>query len=105
MSESISDKDVSPLRGLVEKALFDLKKSEKSPKNKVADAWNQLVGPRIGKHTRPYALRGKRLFVRVDDSSWAFELSTRYKATLLRRLKHAVGEDCVSDIFFKVGDL
>ena len=93
------------LREVIEKVLFDLKNSEKSPTNKVADLWPKLVGPRIGKHTKPYALRNKKLFVRVDDSSWAFELNTRYRASLLRRLQHALGEEAVNDLRFKVGDL
>lgn len=93
------------LKDVVEKVLFDLKKSEKSPKNRVGDVWNHLVGAKISKHSKAYALRNKTLFVRVDDSSWAFELSTRYKAGLLKRLQHTLGENTVSNIYFSVGDL
>ncbi len=101
-----SEIDISlPLKGVVEKVLFDLKKSQKSPKNSVGDLWAHHAGPRVAKHTKAYALKGKTLFVRVDDSSWAFELTTRYKPALLKRMQHALGEKTVSNIHFKVGEL
>jgi predicted nucleic acid-binding Zn ribbon protein len=97
--------DERPLQGLIEKVLFDLKKQENSPKNRLIDVWIRLVGPRIARHTKPYALKNKNLFVRVDDSTWAFELSTKYRATLLKRLQNALGEENVANLYFKVGEL
>ncbi len=94
-----------PIGSLLEKALFGLKKSQESPTNRIAELWPRLAGPKISKHTKPFSLKNKKLFVRVDDSSWAFELTTRYKAGLLKRLQHALGEGAVSDIYFKVGEL
>jgi predicted nucleic acid-binding Zn ribbon protein len=94
-----------PLGDLVEKALLGLKKLQKSPNNRVADLWPALVGPKIARHTKPFGLKNRILFVRVDDSSLAFELSTRFKMGLLKRLNHALGEGQVANIYFKVGSL
>lgn len=94
-----------PISGLVEKVLFDLKKSQESPTNRIAELWPRLAGPKISKHTKPINLRNKKLFVRVDDSSWAFELNTRYKTGLLKRVQNALGEGIVSEIYFKVGEI
>ena len=92
-----------PLSGLVEKVLFDLKKNQNEPKNKINEVWQEVAGSRIGKHSQPYKLHNDQLLVFVDDPSWAFELQTRYKAALLKRLQSALGERTVKDIRFKVG--
>ena len=71
----------------------------------LTEVWGKAVGSEQARHSEPYALHGKILFVRVDDSTRAFELSRRYKMSLIRRMQHAIGEDEIKDIVFRVGAL
>lgn len=94
-----------PLKEAVEKALLGLKKSQTDPKYRVLELWADIVGQRIASHTKPQKLRKGKLSVLVDDSGWAFELSTRYRTAILKRLKNALGEEAIEKVYFKVGDL
>lgn len=68
-------------------------------------AWESAVGTEEAKHSEPYALRGRILFVRVDDSTRAFDLSRKSKTSLIRRMQHELGDDQLQDIVFRVGEL
>ena len=85
--------------------LGELKERGPSHYGSATEAWEKVVGSECAKHSEPYALRGKILFVRVDDSTRAFELSRRYKKSIMRRMQHEMGEDQLHDIIFRVGQL
>ena len=95
----------SSIKEIVKSVVNNLDKQHITRKGEVLEFWGGMVGPKIASHTKAYAIRQKRLYVRVDDSTWAYELSQRYKSAFLERLRHAFGEDLVNDIRFKVGEL
>ncbi|MBI4430815.1 MAG: DUF721 domain-containing protein [Candidatus Omnitrophica bacterium] len=96
---SLGIKDVIP------RVLKNLSGKRLSTFAQLTQAWDSLVGESQAKHSEPYALRGKILFARVDDSSRAFELSRKYKMSLIRRAQFIVGEENIKDIVFRVGEL
>ena len=65
--------------------------------------WERLVSGEQAEHSEPYALRDKILFVRVDDSTRAFDLSRRFKQSLIRQICETLGEETLKDIVFRVG--
>lgn len=93
------------IANILPSVLESAKKQAPSGFEVMTRAWETAVGAEQSEHSEPYALRGKILFVRVDDSTRAFELSRRFKRSLIRRIQHAVGEDKLEDIVFRVGEL
>lgn len=67
--------------------------------------WDGFVGQEVAKHTAPAFLKKGILFVNVDSSAWAYELSTHLKNILLGKINEGVGQEVVKDIHFKVRDL
>lgn len=94
-----------PLKGELEKILAGIRKKDEDPGNCIRENWGDFAGKRISDHSKPYALKNRTLFVRVDNATWAYELAARYKAHLLKRLQDKFGEKTVKDICFKIGDL
>lgn len=65
--------------------------------------WECLVGKEVAKHTVPAFLKKGVLFITVDSSAWAYELSTHLKGIIVRNINVGVGADVVKDIHFRVG--
>lgn len=64
--------------------------------------WDGFVGKEVARHTAPAFLKKGILFVQVDSSAWAYELSTHLKSIILKNINEGMGEDLVKDIHFKV---
>lgn len=65
--------------------------------------WQEIVGDKLSKISKPEMIRGKSLVVRVANSAWAQELSF-HKELLLKRLRpHLESELELDDITFYVG--
>ena len=67
--------------------------------------WPKIVGENTAKHSAPYRLSRDKLYVLVENSMWAFELSRRYKMPILQKLKQLLGPNKVNDLCFRVGEL
>lgn len=93
------------IKEILPSVLTTLSKRQLSVFAQLTEAWETFLGSGQAEHSEPYALRGKILFVRVDDSSRAFELSRKYKRSLIRRAQFVVGENQLKDIVFRVGEL
>lgn len=70
--------------------------------------WRAIMGASIADRTRPEAIQGSTLVVRVSNPQWAQELSFQ-KEIILKRLNrflsdsHAMAQ--VNDVRFVVGDI
>jgi len=69
----------------------------------IKTGWDGFVGKEVAKHTTPAFLKQGTLFVNVDSSAWAYELSTHLKDIMSRKINDGLGEEVVKDIHFKVG--
>jgi predicted nucleic acid-binding Zn ribbon protein len=59
--------------------------------------WAQIVGPELGEHTQPEALRDGELTVVADSTAWATQLRL-LAAQLLRRLNAELGAGAVQRV-------
>ncbi len=66
--------------------------------------WEGIVGTQIATHARPGGIRFKKLSVLVASSIWVQQL-TFLKPTLIQRLNEAAGEQVITDLVIRVGDL
>jgi predicted nucleic acid-binding Zn ribbon protein len=76
----------------------------RAAEHKVFAAWSGAVGVGLTARSRPETLRGRTLFVRVESSALAHEL-TLLKATVLLRLGQTLGPGVVDDLRTRVGPL
>lgn len=66
--------------------------------------WDKVVDHKIQKHTKALKLQRKVLYVTVESSTWASELSF-FKKEMLEKLNEKAGYTAVRDIRFKVGGI
>ena len=78
---------------------------ERIEEGQLLENWENLVGKEIARHTQPVGIKKKKLFVKVDSSTWVYELSTHHKEEILDRLKQASKKFLIADIYFKIGKL
>lgn len=93
------------IKDLIGGVIASLSTPEKSKRQQLVDSWRAIAGPKIAPHTKPSLSSEGKLFVWVDDSTLAFELNQRYKQTFLKRVQAVLGENEVTDICFRVGQL
>ncbi len=68
----------------------------------LSEKWAQIAGSIIAAHTRPDAIRYRKLYIIVDSNAWLQELSF-YKKDLITKINNYFGNKVISDISFKVG--
>jgi predicted nucleic acid-binding Zn ribbon protein len=78
--------------------LTDLGASATARAVRIADRWEEAVGPEIADHSQPVAIRGEVLEVSVDTSVWCQQLQLR-TPEILAALRRVVGEDAPSEVW------
>ncbi len=63
--------------------------------------WEQVVGPRVARHTRAVAFRDGVLQIEVEGSAWMHELGF-LKTDLMRKVNRHLGRRLVRNIRFVV---
>ena len=87
---------------LVSRVLADLGGGATARAVRIAEAWEEAVGPEIARHSRPVAIRGEVLEVAVDTGVWCQQLQLRIPE-ILAALRGAVGGDAPSRVWLRVG--
>jgi len=95
MSYPISIKDVLP------NVLSSLGIKKGIERQRAIVIWDKVVGRDIRKHTKPRYVRGKKIWVDVDDPIWIQQLSF-LKSKILKKLNIELGEERIVDIIFKL---
>ncbi len=67
------------------------------------NTWYNVVGHHIARHTRPVAIREKKLIIAVKDSAWLHHL-TFLKMKIIEDFNRAAGEKVIEDIRFRNED-
>ena len=93
------------IRELLPSVLAGLQAPELALRSRLVSEWPSIAGAKIAEHTRPTLNASGALWVWVDQSTLAFELSQRYRGSLLKRTQAALGEEAVKAIRFRVGQL
>lgn len=77
---------------------------ERMQELKILEIWNECVGSAIAKKSRPVDLKKNKLFVRVEDATWRFELSIR-KSEIIKKLNAILSKEdkkkIIKEIVFK----
>lgn len=71
---------------------------------KLQHRWEDIAGAAIAAHTRPDAIRFKRLYLLVEDSVWLQQL-TFLKPALIERINASAGQTVLADIVLRVGEV
>ncbi len=87
---------------LVPRVLKDLGFDETLRILRVAERWEEAVGPEIARHCQPVALRHGRLEASVDSSVWCQQLQLR-SPEILASLRQVLGDDAPSELWLRVG--
>ncbi len=71
---------------------------------RIFSEWDRVVGPAIGRHARPVALRGNRLTLVVDSAAWMQQLSLM-KPEMRDKLNAGLGRESVREITLRLGEI
>ena len=88
-----------PLGEVIRELLSSYRLEGKLQKARVIEAWPEVAGSMITKHTKDLYFKGRKLFVKLDSPALKTELSYS-KSQIIEELNKIVGEEVVSDIIF-----
>ena len=95
--------ELEAVGGLVPRVLADLGLESSARVLRLAERWEEAVGPEIARHCQPTALRGEVLEATVDSSAWCQQLQLE-RPTLLAALRRVAGRDAPRELWLRVGD-
>ena len=90
------------LGSLLPSVLRDLGFDETARVLRIAERWEEALGPELARHCRPEALRGDVLEASVASSVWCQQLQLR-TPEILEGLRRVLGEDAPSKLRLRVG--
>lgn len=91
------------MSSLLPQVLENLSKRINDKEEVVFQAWNQIVGDKIGSMATPKQFKDNILFVSVKNSSLYSILKTQQKDLLLKKLKQKVPSVKIQNIVFHIG--
>ena len=91
-----------PLAQVIKSVFQELSSEPKQKNTKLASSWPRIVGDRIAGRTN-VKFSESNVVIWADNSALAFELSQKYKASILKRLQNEFGEEEVKSIWVCVG--
>jgi hypothetical protein len=90
--------------GILEKVIKNLGISGPVKLIRIMTRWEKILGPPICRITFPKDLKGKTLFVDVQDSVWLQQLAFMDKM-IMEKVNKAIGSKAVEKIHFSVGPI
>jgi hypothetical protein len=87
------------LKEAIEQLLNAYKMNAKINETRIIQAWEQVCGAMISRHTENLYIKNRILFVKVDSPALRNELSYA-KTKLVNALNGSVKEDVIIDIVF-----
>lgn len=92
---------MEPLAGVLPRVLKQLGLEDGLLGWRAVHEWEQVVGPRVARHTRAVAFRDGVLQIEVEGSAWMHELGF-LKTDLMRKVNRHLGRRLVRNIRFVV---
>ena len=92
------------IRSILPKVIKGFEDPEKQKRSLLVDSWPSIAGEKLTQQTRPQLSSKGTLYVHVKDSALAFEISQRYRQSLLKRAQAALGEGTVKEVRVLVGE-
>lgn len=96
---------MGPLGPILDSVLQELGRGVKEKHSLLETYWPKIMGNSFSAHTKPALDSGGTLWVWVDDSTLAYELSQRYRGTILKRVEGMLGEGVIKKMVFRVGSI
>lgn len=92
------------IKHILDKVIGKIGKQCPGKKDEILNAWQRAVGNKASSHSRPVSIKRRILTIEIDSSTWMYELNLRKKG-ILKDIRKELGEDKVSDIRFRMGDI
>ena len=93
---------VQPISALLGKTMQSLGLGELVRESVVLEAWREIAGDYLAKHSSPSKLKDGVLYVRVLQPSIHFEME-RMKGLIVEKLKKRFGARVVRELRFRLG--
>jgi len=98
----LPDAEAAPLGEFVDGGLRGMKLGAHVHMTNIADAWPNIVGPQIARHTRPAHLENRLLTVFVAHPAWLMELRGAPAQEILSRLQDQFGKQTVASLRWSI---
>lgn len=93
---------VSAVSDLVGSLVTRLGLGERICEQEILSAWRDIVGDFLAGHSTPARLVGGVLHVQVLQPTVRYELETRWRSTILEKLRSRFGTSTVKDLKFRI---
>lgn len=100
----MAERPEKPLEGVLKNIISGISSKGGLTQEDVACAWEDAVGEKAAKHSSPRSLKGSRLIVHVDGSSWLYELTVR-KKEILKKISGGLKSGKIKEITLRIGEL
>jgi predicted nucleic acid-binding Zn ribbon protein len=94
-------KPAEDLSAIMNKLVGESEYSKKLNQYNIFNHWPAIVGPAIGKKTKPEKLFKGLLYISVSNSTWSNELSSM-SDQLIKKINEYIGEEIVKGLRFKI---
>ena len=91
------------IKDILHKVVYKIQEEPKD-KEKILDAWGNVVGPKAKEHSKPASITRDTLTIEVDSSPWMYELNLN-KNNILKNLAKLLNNNSIRDIRFKIGEM
>ena len=91
-----------PIGKVLEQVIANLGLAKKLNEQRAVVDWADIVGEKVAEHSRALRVDGGRLFVEVDSSVWAQEL-TLMKRRILTQINQRTGDRVINNVHFVLG--
>ncbi|KAF0130416.1 MAG: hypothetical protein FD155_1716 [Bacteroidetes bacterium] len=96
----MTDPNQQPLGSAIEEFLKTYNLQDRIDGIRIIQAWEQVVGTMIAKHTTDLFVQKKTLFVYIDSPAIRHELSYA-KTQIIKNLNQAVGKDVIIELVLR----
>jgi predicted nucleic acid-binding Zn ribbon protein len=93
---------VEPIGKILRQVVRDLGLGRKLSEQRAVIEWADVVGEKVAAHSRATRVDAGRLFVEVDSSVWAQELSLM-RRRILREMNERIGKGVIETVHFVLG--
>jgi predicted nucleic acid-binding Zn ribbon protein len=87
------------LKDAIEKLLNTYKLKSKLQETQLVDAWENIMGKMIERHTRDLYIKNKKLFVKLDSAVIRQELMYA-RTTVLEKVNQELGAKVIEEVVF-----
>ncbi|HOG23564.1 MAG TPA: DciA family protein [Candidatus Omnitrophota bacterium] len=100
---SIKRCEIECIRSVIPSVIRGLENPEKKTRSLLIEKWPAIAGGKLTPHTRPQLTQKGILYVYVSEATIAYEISQKYRHSLLKRTQVVLGEDAVKELKVLVG--